>query len=222
MKNSKVRQMFADCCIGTDHLQVGADGTIVNDHNWPTINGRTVALTAIAEWGDWMRRYHRSLLQANEYFPHDLNSTEETYVEVRCGIDAFDIMMVCRNVCKARVERKGVMEVFVGNAYELHMLKAILKHFFKLDVEGPLTTKASEDVAVRILGEGSARLYNTLSRNGWEIKVGVYGMSDVLTLSTKLSCLAPVRKVDILKLQDGRQYLDVPNEVINMLKSSPL
>lgn len=222
MKNSKVRQMFADCCIGTDHLQIGSDNTIVNDCNWPTLNGRTVALTAITEWVEWMRRYHKSALQADARFPHDPSDTKEVAIEVKCTIDVFDIMMVGRNFCKARVERRGLFDVIVGTTYEVHLLKQLMKQFFRLDIEGPLMAQTSEDVAVKLLGESSARLYHVLSRNGWEIRIGTYSMSDVITLKTRLDCLAPARKIDIMKLQDGRQYLDVPNEVINMLKKKPL
>ena len=41
MKNKTVKQMMLDCAVGTDHVQIGSDGAVVNDRNWPTINGRS-------------------------------------------------------------------------------------------------------------------------------------------------------------------------------------
>ena len=217
MKNKQVRKMVADCAIGTDILEIASDNTVANGTNWPEFNGRKASAKKIKQWVEWVRKHIDVVC---DEFPFDSKETAETYICINPAIDAFE-MLIFNNIhklCKLSIERKGTLEVLVGTNFEIHLFAKLMKKFFKLNIEGGSRIDSLvPSKKVTLLGAKYASIYNTLSRNGWQIKEGAYTMGDVLYLKGLLDAMAPSRKVDIITLKDKSKFLDVPAEVINML-----
>lgn len=217
MKNKQVRQMFADCAIGTDIIEIASDNTVVNFINWPEFNGHKASAKEIKQWVEWVRKHINGV--CNE-FPFDSKETAETYICINPAVDTFE-MLIFNNIhklCKLSIERKGVLDVLVGTNFEIHLFAKLMKKFFKLNIEGGSRIDSLvSNKKIMMLGNRYASMYNTLSRNGWQIQEGTYSIGEIFFLKGLLDAMAPGRKVDIITLKDKRKFLDVPAEVINML-----
>ena len=213
MKNKIVKQMMLDCAVGTDHVQIGADGAVVNDRHWPTINGRSRSAKDIRAWVEFARNASGKCQE----FPYEDVDNGEISIAVGAHVDAFDVVIFSKIYLGINllVQKTGLVEYFIGTKHDIHLVQKAMLHFFKYDVL--YHCPSSKPGSYGILTEKMQRLYKHLRGRGWQIEEGIYSMLDVYELQRQLNVMSPERSVDIIITGSGLKLLDVPNSLVNML-----